>query len=306
MPQENSSSDTLELWVLNRPKEDLLPAKAKRGGAAAIDDAPERPGASALLILGIGSAEPCALRYAQAALDGLGAGQAPLHVVASVLDTARRSRWVESTRSLSAILKSSSGEFGGIQSSPPETFGSELLEQAVERHALLDGRRAWRRSTPTSAQDRELEPNEAPCEAGGMRSLEGPLAILLRNAEGSFFGGVVAQDPPADAGVVSLMTQYGVSLAIGPAGGVALISDCESPPPDRVAERIYASDNWALATAASSPRGSCGMGHAILTSDRAWATTGSPLAWAVANANPPALQAIGQAPSGSLDAGLKP
>jgi hypothetical protein len=215
-----------------------------------------------------------------------------------VIDSARRWRWSEATSSLSAVLRGSSGEYGGVQSVPPGAFTPGWLEVAVARHALLDGRRFPMPATPASPPE---SPGGAPCGAPDVRSLEGPLAILLRTAEGGFFGGVVSLDPPADAGIVALTTQYGVSLAVGPAGGVALVSDCDAPPPGRVAERVYASDNWALATAESSPPGSCRMGHALLTSDRAWATTGSPLAWAAAGAR--AETATAEPSPSSADAG---
>jgi hypothetical protein len=98
-------------------------------------------------------------------------------------------------------------------------------------------------------------------------------------------------DPVADAGSVSVWAQYGVSLAVGRRGGVLLVGACSVPRPEIMAERVYASDNWALATTELATPDDCRAGHALLTEERAWVTEG-PLAWALAEPEPSAPAAV--------------
>jgi hypothetical protein len=179
------------------------------------------------------------------------------------------------------MVRSSGGAFGGVQGASPVSFSAWMLEAAAERHVLIDGRNPGSISS-FSRTRRGSEPVRSipPCAVASAPALGGPLGILVRTARGEFFGGVISHDLPADAGIVSMMTEYGVALSVGPRGGVLMVSDCALLPPDRVAERVYASPNWVSSTAEPNEPGSCGTGHALLTVDRAWVTTGSPLSWA--------------------------
>jgi hypothetical protein len=82
-----------------------------------------------------------------------------------------------------------------------------------------------------------------------------------------------------------------------------MVSDCPLLLEDRVAERVYASPNWASSTADPNEPGRCGTGHALLTVSRAWATTGSPLSWASAEPQAPLPLAAPAAPVAGADAG---
>ena len=285
-----STADALNLWVLSRPKGDLPTAAEPEPASIASATVPDIP-IAVVVVLGVGSAPLCAEHIAQQAVAALAAARAPLDVLASALDSARRWRWPDATSTLSATLKSSSSEFGGVQFAPPSAFDSALLLRALERRAVLGGPRS-RWAAASSEPSSEL----APCEPGVDPSVAGPVGVLLRNRAGHFFGGVVNVDPLADAGVVSIAAQYGVSLAVGKAGAVLMIGDCEPPPLDRGAERVYASPNWVLATAQLQTPGACRVGHALLSGERAWVAPASALASAVVEAAPAPPLVPGQAP----------
>jgi hypothetical protein len=298
---QRPAADALNLWVLNRPKGDLVPPAGDDSERAAVE--PPKP--TVLVVLGVGEAPGCVQWYGRRAVDALAAGVTPLRVVASVLDSGRRWRWADAESTVSGMIRSSGGAFGGVQTASPASFSTRLLEAATERHVLIDGRNP-RVSSSFSLARRgpEHPPSIPPCDVASAGPLGGPLGVLVRTASGEFFGGVVSLDPPADAGVLSIMTEYGVALSVGPKGGVLMISDCPELPPARVAERVYASPNWASSTAEPNERGRCGSGHALVTAERAWVTTGSPLAWAVAEVEPaPPPIAAPVAPPPGADAG---
>jgi hypothetical protein len=252
-----------------------------------------------MVVLGVGPGQACAEHLARQAVDAL-SGRAPLEVLASALDSARRWRWPHAAGTASATIKSSSGAFGGVQSVPAALLSTELLAHALERRAVLGGPRAtW--PAPVS----ESGVGFAPCSDAPDPNLDGPIGVLARSRDGAFFGGVLGLDPPADAGVVSIAAQYGVALAVGEAGSVLMSGDCDPPPLERSAERVYASPNWLLATAELQAPSDCRLGHALLGAERAWGTSGSSLAWAAAEAAaaPPAAAEAAAAPLVQPDAG---
>lgn len=297
------TADALNLWVLSRPKGDLPTAAEPTPVSVAPADAPGAPFA-ALVVLGVGPGEACAEHFARQAVEALSAARPPLDVLSLTLASVRLWRWPKATSTLSATMKGSAGEFGGVQSAPVSAFGDVLLRQSIERHAVLGGQRPrW------PAASSELPSEIAACEASASPSLAGPVGVLLRTAGGDFFGGVVNVDPPADAGVVSIAAQYGVSLAVGTRGGVLMIGDCDPPPLERIAERVYASDNWLLATGQLQTPGACRQGHALLSAERAWVAPENALAWAVieaaSSAAPvPSAPAVPALPALAPDAGL--
>ena len=309
------AADALNLWVLSRPQGDLPTAAEPTPAAPAPAEAPKAP-ITAAVVLGLGAAPACAEAIARRAVDSLSAERAPLDVLSSALESARRWRWPDATRTLSATVKSSTGAFGGVQSAPAPAFGVALLRQSLERRAVLGGPGSRWRAAPSEPAA------EPPCEPIPDTGLAGPVGVLLRNRDGAFFGGIVQLDPLADAGVVSMAAQYGVSLAVGPAGAVLMAADCEPPPLERVAESVYASENWVLATAELPPPGACRHGHALLSRERAWLAPATGLAAAIVEAAPspppaPAAApgfaspaspgaALTAPPEGAPDAGLGP
>lgn len=302
---QRPAADALNLWVLNRPKGELVPHGVDGSErAAGAERAAEQPKPTVLVVLGVGEASACSEWYGRRSIEALAAGTAPLRVVASVLDSGRRWRWADAEDTLSGMVRSSTGAFGGVQAASPASFSAWALEAASERHVLIDGRNPRAISGLSRARRApEALTTAPPCDVASAPPLSGPLGILVRTANGDFFGGVVSLDLPADAGVVSVIAEYGVALAVGPRGGVLMVSDCPMMPPDRVAERVYASANWASATAQPHEPGRCGMGHALLTAERAWVTTGSPLSWAVAVMEAMPTPAAPVAPDGAADAG---
>jgi hypothetical protein len=297
---QRPGADALNLWVLSRPKGELVPYGVEGSERAPVQRAPEQPKPMALVALGIGESQACAEWYAGRAADALAAGSAPLGIVASMLEAGHRFRWADDERTVSAMIRSSGGAFGGVQTAPSSSFSAATLEAAVDRHVLLDGHNVRALSKLSQAR---RGPELARCESQSGRALGGPLGVLLRTASGEFFGGVISLDLPADAGVISVMNEYGISLSVGPRGGVLMVSDCPALPPERVAERVYATQNWASSTAAPSEPGRCGTGHALLTADQAWATTGSPLSWAAAEVQAPPPPVAPPAPAPVADAG---
>ncbi len=300
---QRPAADALNLWVLNRPKGDLVP-QGVEGSERAVVERVEHPKPTVLVVLGVGAAPACSEWYAGRAIEALAEGVAPLRVVATVLDSGRRWRWAEAEGTVSGMVRSSAGAFGGVQAASPSSFSAGALEAASERHVLIDGRNPRVMSSLSRAR-RATEPEASlvPCDVASAPALGGPLGVLIRTASGDFFGGVVSLDLPADAGVVSVIAEYGVALAVGPRGGVLMVSDCALLSPDRVAERVYASQNWASSTAQPNEPGRCGIGHALLTAERAWVTTGSPLSWSVAKMEAAPAQAPPLAPASAADAG---
>jgi hypothetical protein len=301
---QQPAADALNLWVLSRPKDELVPQGAEAATRAPVERAAEQPKPTVLVVLGVGEAQACAAWYGRRSVDALAEGVAPLRVVASVLESARRWRWADAESTVSGMVRSSEGAFGGVQAAPPASFTAGVLEAAAERHVLIDGRNP-RATSSLSLVGRGSGPIPSipPCAVASAPALGGPLGVLIRTARGEFFGGVISLDLPVDAGVVSMMTEYGVALSVGPRGGVLMVSDCPLLPPDRVAERVYASPNWVSSTAEPNELGSCGTGHALLTAERAWVTTGSPLSWAAAEMAAPSLTAAPAAREPRADAG---
>jgi hypothetical protein len=299
---QRPGADALNLWVLNRPKGELVPYGVEDSERAPSQRAAEQPKATALVVLGIGEARACSEWYVGRAVDALAAGSAPVGIVASVLEAGHRFRWADADSTVSAMIRSSSGDFGGVQAAPPASLSASMLAATVERHVLLDGRNPRALSRATLLRP-EPAPDVPPCKAQSEGTLRGPLGVLLRTSSGEFFGGLISVDLPADAGVVSVMNEYGVALSVGPRGGVLMVSDCPVLPPERVAERVYASPNWASSTADPNEPGRCATGHALLTVDRAWATTGSALSWAAAEVQSPVPLAAPAAPAAGADAG---
>lgn len=297
------TADALNLWVLSRPTGDLPTAAEPESASVAPPDAPDPPFA-VMVVLGVGTGPACAEHFARQAVGALSANRPPLDVLSSTLASAKRWRWPDAASTLSATLKGSAGEFGGVQFAPASAFGGSLLHHALERHTVLGGPGSRWPASP-------IEPSSelAPCGASADPSLAGPLGVLLRTREGHFFGGVVNVDPAADAGVVSIAAQYGVSLAVGTAGAVLMIGDCDPPPLERIAERVYASNNWVLTSAQLQTPGACRLGHALLTAERAWVAPANALAWAVIEAAPSAAPAprppsVPAPPALAPDAGL--
>jgi hypothetical protein len=303
---QRPAADALNLWVLSRPKGELVPYGVEGSERAPMGRAADQPKATVLVVLGIGAAPACAPWYGRRAVDALAAGVTPLSVVASVLDSGRRWRWGDAASTVSAMIRSSEGAFGGVQAASLSSFSASVLEAAAERHVLIDGRSPRALSSASVPRRSPAHPPSIPpCAVASVPALGGPLGILIRTAAGEFFGGVIGLDLAADAGVVSVMTEYGVALSVGPRGGVLMVSDCPLLPPDRVAERVYASPNWASSTAEPHEPGSCGIGHALLTAERAWVTTGSPLSWAAAEMEPVPPTAAPVAPRATADAGAE-
>lgn len=86
-----------------------------------------------------------------------------------------------------------------------------------------------------------------------------------------------------DAGVRSTVAQYGVSLAVGAAGGVLLLGNCAAPPAESLAQHVYASEDWAAAS--GQPTGNeCSSAHVLLTRERAWVSRPIPIAWSTVEA----------------------
>lgn len=291
------ASEALNLWVLNRPKGDLVPQSAPVPSEPASPET--RPKAIVVVVLGFGPPEPCAEQLARDALGAVAAGADPLQVTAGLLEGVLRTRWPRAEGSFSAILRGSDGRFGGIQRASAAALSADSLIVSLSRQVLIDGTRL---RPPALAAELGKPSVLPPCTARAPGLLEGAPGVLVRTGAGFIWGGTVSPDLPADAGVLSIFAQYGVSVAVGRAGGVLLITDCSPPPAAHIAERVYASSDWVAAAAGSERGDACRVGHALLTSERAWVQSSSPLAWAAleqeAQGAPPAPTA-GRA----LDAG---
>jgi hypothetical protein len=269
------ASEALNLWVLNRPKGDLVPQTAPVPSVPASLET--RPKAIVVVVLGFGPPEPCAEQLARDAVMAIDRGADPLRVTAGLLAGVRGTRWPRAEGSFSAILRGSDGRFGGIQRAPAGALTADSLIDSLSRQVLIDGTRLRPRALAAQLAEPSLP---SACSARAQGSLEGTPGVLVRTGAGFVWGGIVSPDLPADAGVLSIFAQYGVSVAVGGAGGVLLITDCSPPPAAHIAERVYASSDWVAAAAGPESGDACRVGHALLTSERAWVQSSSPLAWA--------------------------
>lgn len=276
-------AEALSLWVLNRPETELV-AKGPAPSAAPAAEGVPHPPSVALVVLGLGPSHACAERYARRALQYATVAADPLRGVAELLDELRRWRWPAAT-GLDAALKSSDGRFGGVQAAPASAFSVTLLEEASRRGAVLDGRSSrWSEGVHVSAPlegPLSAEAMDSGCDSPPGEALRGPAGVLLRTANEKYFGGLVQLEGPADAGVVSGVTQYGVTLATGPAGGVMLLTDCSALPPAVLAADVYARlpREEPLMPMADA---SCQVNHALITRHGPRVTGTGPLAWASA------------------------
>ncbi len=315
---EEPPAEAVSLWLLNRPKTDLVAKTPEPPEPTAAAVAAVTP-VMAVVVLGIGPAQACADGFAQLALRYLLEGREPRQVVSSLLEQLRRSRWPATERSSSATLRGSDGSFGALQSAAPDVFSSELLERAWSRHDIIDGEnpRVARaaaappdRTRAASGSSVAAAPTVPGCELPGGTELRGPSAVMLRSGPGAFFAGLVDLDPPVDAGVVPSVSQYGVSVAVGGTGAVVLISDCAVVPDEALAERVYT--RLERGTSQELPTdATCARAHVVLADQGARALGSTPLAWASATPTqprqptpePPPAQPGSPAPPPSADAG---
>lgn len=291
----SAASEALNLWVLNRREGDL------QALGADAPPAPPRPRRLVLIALGLGPPQSCSEQLARGALDALVGGVEPARVTAHVIEALRRSRWPEvSSAAFSSVLRSSRGHFGGLEAAPATTLSASALLTALGRRALLDGRSTRWLDAALAGAGGPLEGLD--CSALDAGQLSGAAGILLRTEAGEFWGGMLSRDEPADAGVLSTVAQYGVSVAVGAAGGVLLVAGCATPPPESLAEHVYASDDW---NAASRKRGGdeCSGTHLLLTRERAWVSRPIPLAWSAVEEPVQELPSAPPAPAVPPDAG---
>jgi hypothetical protein len=286
-PPQTPAADSLSLWVLNRSERDLVASPPESPGP----DPAKPPPALALVALGLGRAPDCAEGLAHYALQQSEAIPDPVRATAQILEALMRFRWPEPEATFSALLRSSERKFGAIQSARAAVFSPALLDLAVRRHVVLDGLSSrWGVAGPPPAAGALESTNAgaAACEAGIRAGLRGPVGVLLRSASGQFYVGLGERVTPSDAGVASLVTQYGVSAAAGADGGVLLVADCPSLPDAAMAENLYpelARREREPVPRAEEPRApGCLIAHALATRTRAW-VTGAPLAWASASAD---------------------
>ncbi|MEO8178767.1 MAG: hypothetical protein ABI895_08040 [Deltaproteobacteria bacterium] len=279
-PAAPAPAQALSLWVLNRSNTDLVARDIDR--TSNLTPIPEGALTAALVVLGFGPPQLCADHFARRALTLSVDGGSPIETAARLLDEIRRWRWPDGSGSFAGALKGADGSFGAIQSAPAEAFSSQLLLSAVRRHGVIDGRSSrWRADAgtlPTQASQEELALPR--CEHSAMGRLRGAAGVLLLSGTGQVFAGLIERETPADAGMMSLVAQYGVSLAAGKAGGVAMISDCPTLPDDAIAASVLASLAPEGAAPLSLAVGGCPLAHAILTSRDARVTSTQPLAWA--------------------------
>jgi hypothetical protein len=275
-------SEALSLWVLNRPKADLVGRSAE-----AVDGsrAPE-PGPGALpvvtVVLGLGPSHACAQPFAERALRYLEQGNDPLQSVSRLLDELRRWRWPRAKASLHAAVRSSNGAFGAIQSVAPNTLSSAMLIHAVSLHAVIDGENPrWARRATVPQTSGDTSAFTISCSAADGAELAGPVGVLLRTSSGLFLAAIADLEWPSDAGVISILTQYEMSLAAGPMGAVLVLSSCATLPSSVAAKQIYL-------TMKDPPRAAlpteveCQWGYAILGDAGAQVGGADPLAWASA------------------------
>jgi hypothetical protein len=278
-------TEALNLWVLNRREGDLQPPPGSERGAAPSEGSNAGPTSRALVVLGFGSQHPCAEQLAVAALDLLAASAAPDRVVAELIDAARRFRWPRSEGTFSAILSSSDGRSGGLQAFAAASFSAGALAAAVDRRAILDGHhRRWRNPSEGPPPASEHHPVALPsdCEAPVGGALLGPIGISVLGGRRQFLAAVAGLDSVTDAGIVPPLTQPGVAVAAGSAGAVSVLSGCLTLSHGELAQTIHASPDWHEAATTSRAMSVCPAAHAILTADRAWVASATPVAWAAA------------------------
>ena len=303
--------EALSLWVLNRPQTDLVapnPEASEGPAPEAVSPKPESSSVSALVVLGLGAPHACAEVFARRALRQVKEERGPLYVVTALLDELRRWRWPEPMGELHATARASDGSFGAVHAAAPTAFSPGMLDAALERHAVIDGRsKRWAKSSPLpevgppSAQDAPV----AGCESAAGTALHGPTGILLRTA-GHVYGGLISVVGQNDAGLMRSVTQYGVSVAVGSMGGVLLIDDCPKLPNEAMAENVYARLGQDVSPTVLETHGGCAIAHAISSGRGARVMGASPLAWAMALdddvAPPPPMVAPGM----PRDAGATP
>lgn len=276
-------AEALSLWVLNRPETELV-ARGPEEPPTPAGEVVSTPRALALVVLGLGPEHGCAELFARRALRYTSDGMEPLQALMTLLEDVRRWRWPDSAI-LNASVRASDGRFGAVQAIPGGAFSSRLLAAAVQRRAVLDGRnRRWHEPAPGAPLQGPLgaQGAELRCESLPGPELHGPAGVLLHTEDNSYFGGLLDPVSPADAGVISGATQYGVSVAAGPSGGVLLLSDCTAIPHEALAANVYA----ALTHGAPAPgRGTgegCQLNHAMVSGWAPSVTGTGPLAWASA------------------------
>lgn len=275
-------AEALSLWVLNRPATELV-ARGPEQPEMPAGEVVSTPRASALVALGLGPPHVCAELFARRALRYASNSVDPLQAVMAVLEDVRRWRWPDAA-TLNATVKASDGRFGAIQSVPAGLFSSSLLAAAIQRGAVLDGQNARWHEHGLAPLEGPLDAHgaDARCESVPGAELHGPAGILLQTEGDKYFGGLLDLESPADAGVISVVSQYGVSVAVGPSGGVLLLSDCMTLPHEALAATVYAG----LAEGAPAPgQGAgepCQRSHAVLSGWAPSVTGSGPLAWASA------------------------
>jgi hypothetical protein len=93
------------------------------------------------------------------------------------------------------------------------------------------------------------------------------------------------RESPSDAGVISILTQYEMSLAAGPMGAVLVLSNCGALPSGVAAKEIYGAMRDAPRGAPVTELG-CHWGYALLGGAGAQVGGADPLAWASAVGSP--------------------
>jgi len=284
-PAPPPPAQALSLWVLNRSNTDLVAPDIDRSAEPASTSGGTP--ASALVVLGFGPPQVCAEHVARRALTLLADGRSPVETIAQLLDEIRRRRWPEDSSSFAVALRGANGSFGAVQSAPAQAFSPQLLLSAVSQHAVIDGRSSrWQKDIPAASLSASREESALTgCDDPSMKQLRGAVGVLLLEATGEIFAGVLERELPTDAGVMSLAAQYGVSLAVNKAGGVMLIGDCPTLPDEAIAARLLASLKEGAGEAPGPAVGACPQAHAILTPGDARVATTEPLAWGRATAS---------------------
>jgi hypothetical protein len=300
-------SESLSLWVLNRPEADLVVrgAEAVDGSRASGLESASLP--VAMVVLGLGPSHACAQSFAERALRYVEQGNDALQSVSMLLDEVRRWRWSHAKASLHAAVRGSDGTFGAVQSVAPATFSSAMLIHAVSRHAVINGKNPrWERAelaaVAHASSDRPAVTNG--CGTAEEAELAGPVGVLLRTANGGFLAALADLESPGDAGVISILTQYEMSIAAGPMGAVVVLSNCSTLPGSVAAAKIYAAIKEPPREAPPAEVG-CRYGYARLADGGAQVGGAAPLAWAsaVGNPAPPPEAPHSGAPATMSDAG---
>lgn len=274
-------AEALSLWVLNRPATELVARGPEQPESSA--GVVSTPRASVLVALGLGPEHVCAELFAQRALRYARDSAEPLQALTAALDDLRRWRWPDAA-TLNATVKASDGRFGAVQSFPAGVFSSSLLAAAIERGAVLDGQNARWHEPALAPLEGPLDAHQADtrCESAPGGELHGPAGVMLQTEGDKYFAGLLDLDSPADAGVISVVTQYGVSVAAGPAGGVLLLSDCMALPHEAQAASVYAGLTGSAPPSGQGTGETCQRRHAVLSGWVSRVTGSGPLAWASA------------------------